>query len=120
MASQETVAKISLAVSAAGLLALWVLAGLFEAKEVSIAEIDENLVECRVRVSAQVASSYRNQETLFLELYDGTGKIKAVVFKAEGERFAGIGKNSFAEFSGKVKLYKGELEIIVEAVEPWH
>ena len=89
------------------------------AEQVKIGEIGEGLVESRARVNARIVSRRESNGNIFLELYDGTGKIKAVAFNLENESKRIIRENNFAEFEGKIKLYKNELEIVVDRVREW-
>ncbi len=120
MLRQETIAQASLAVAMAGLLALWFLATMFEAKETKISEISEEMLEQKVKLNARVLSRKQNKETVFFELYDGTGTIKAVAFNASSPEMERLQKNSCAEFLGKVQTYKGELELVLQGAEQWH
>jgi aspartyl/asparaginyl-tRNA synthetase len=120
MLKQETISLIALASSVLGVIMLVFFAESFEAREVKVEEIDESLAGWPVKVNAKVESAYLKENTAFLQLYDGTGKIKAVIFRPSPEQQSLASKNSFACFKGKVQVYRNELEIIVEGVEPWH
>jgi len=119
MLQQQTISKIALLASMAGIATLFLLAENIEAKEVSIREIDEGMLDMHVLVKGQVMSSYQTNKTAIMELYDGTGKVKAVMFRPSKEQLVLLGKGSFASFEGKVQIYKEELEIVVERVEEW-
>jgi len=119
MLQQERISLIALCISVSGVLALLFFAQAFEAKEVKIKNIDESLIEWQVRVNAKVVSSSQKDNIAFLQLYDGTGRIKAVIFGPKEEQQKLIAKGSFASFEGKVKLYREELEIVVERVVEW-
>jgi len=117
MVSRERLSAIALLAAVAGMAMLFLAAKTFEPKPVKISEIDKALVGWPVSVNVQVESVYRAGETLLMQAFDGTGKIKAVMFKASRENQAMLCKNCFASLEGKVQLYKGELEIVVERVE---
>ncbi len=119
MLQQETISAIALCVSLTGIVMLFAFAESLEARQVQIGEIDEALLGWHVKINAKILSSYQLDSTVFLQLYDGTGKIKAVLFKPSKQQQELIGKNTFASFEGKVQLYKNELEIIVEQVKEW-
>ena len=119
MLQQEKISRIALCVSVTGLALLFAFAEGFEPRTAKIREINESLLGWHVKLNAKVASSYQKDSTLFMQLYDGTGKIKAVLFKPSREQQALIGKNMFASFEGKVQFYRNELEIIVEGMEKW-
>ena len=118
MLQQERISQIALLVSIAGVALLLLSAELLEARQVKIGEIDETMIGLEVRVEARVLSKYEKDNIVFMQLYDGTGKIKAVVFNASEEQRALIGKG-FASFEGKVQLYREELELVVEEVRQW-
>ncbi len=119
MIRQEKISLIALIVSVAGLAMLFWAAENLEAKEIKIDEIDKASIGQYVKIDAQIVSYYNNGNTAFMQLYDGTGKLKAVSFQ-QGEQKAAIGKNSFASFEGKIELYKNELELVVEKVNKWN
>jgi len=116
---QETISRIALLASVLGLAMLVVMADLFEPRPVKISEIDETLAGWPVKVNAKIHSYYEKDNVAFLQLYDGTGKIKAVLFRPSEEQRQAIGKNKFASFEGKIKIYREELEIVVEGIEEW-
>jgi len=119
MVRQESLARIALCVSVLGITLLFLLAETVATKQVKIQDIGPETVGWRVRVNARVDSFSQKENIAFLELFDGTGKIKAVLFNPKREQLAFLGKNSFASFEGKIQLYKGELELVVQEVEQW-
>jgi DNA/RNA endonuclease YhcR with UshA esterase domain len=119
MLRQETVSRISLLVSIAGVSLLFLFAEAVQPREVKIQEIDQSLLEWNVKLNAKVLSSYQHKNTVFMQLYDGTGKIKAVLFRPSEEIRPLIAKDSFASFEGKVQLYEEELELVVKRVMEW-
>jgi DNA/RNA endonuclease YhcR with UshA esterase domain len=120
MPSKERLSAIALLAAIAGIAILFLLAESFEPKPVKISEINNGLVGWPVRVNAKVESSHKTGNTLLMQVFDGGGRIKAVLFNASKEKQALLCKNCFAILEGKVQLYKGELEIVVESVEKWN
>lgn len=116
MVKRESLALASLLCSVSGILALAALASQVEARPAKISELDESWLGTPVKLNAKVVSASQGKGMLFLELYDGTGKIRAVSFSPEE---AGVTKGGFATFEGKVQLYKGELELVIEKAEGW-
>lgn len=119
MISREGVSRIALCVSVCGIALLLLLAESLDSRHVKIKDIGMETVGWRVRVNARIDSFSQRDGIAFMQLYDGTGKIKAVMFKPGREEQALLGKNGFATFEGKVQLYKGELELVVLGVEQW-
>ena len=75
---------------------------------------DEGL---QAKVNARIEEFSQRQGIAFMQLYDGTGKIKAIAFEAE--KFPELEKGMLAGFEGKIQIYKGELELVVEKVKEW-
>ena len=114
---QEKIALIALLASIAGILLLLAIAQTIEPKEMKIKEIaikDEGIY---AKVNARIEEFSQRQGIAFMQLYDGTGKIKAIAFKAE--KFPELEKGMLAGFEGKIQIYKEELELVVEKVNEW-
>ena len=114
---QEKIAVIALLASIAGILLLLAMAESIEPKEMKIEEITVEKEGLQAKVNARIEEFSQRQGIAFMQLYDGTGKIKAIAFKAE--KVERLGKGMFASFEGKIQIYKGELELVVERVKEW-
>ncbi len=114
---QEKIALIALLVSISGILLLLAMAQAIEPKEMKIEEIKIENEGLYVKINAKVEEFSQRQGIAFMQLYDGTGKIKAIAFEAE--KFPELGKGMLASFEGKIQIYKGELELVVEKAEEW-
>ena len=119
MLRQENISRIAVLVSITGVSLLFLFAETLQPKEVKIQEIGQSLLEWNVKINAKVLSSHQRDSTAFLQLYDGTGKIKAVLFRPSEEEQPLIAKGSFASFEGRIQLYRDELELVVERVSEW-
>jgi len=119
MLSKERLSAIALLAATTGIALLFLLAESFEPKQVKIQDIGNADVGWPVRVNAKIESSYKTGNTLLMQVFDGTGRIKAVAFNVSDEKQAALCKSCFASLEGKIQLYKGELEIVVESVEEW-
>ena len=80
---QEKIAVIALTASIAGIVLLFAIAQAIEPKEMKIEEISVEEEGLQVKVNARVEEFSQRQGIAFMQLYDGTGKIKAIAFKAE-------------------------------------
>ena len=114
---QEKIALIALLASISGILLLLAIAQTIEPKEMKIQKITIEEEGLQVKVNARVKEFSQRQGIAFMQLYDGTGKIKAIAFKAE--KFPELEKGMLAGFEGKIQIYKGELELVVEKVNEW-
>ena len=120
MPSKERLSAIALLAAITGIVLLFLLAESFEPRQAKIGEIGNADVGWPVKINAKIESSYKTGNTLLMQVFDGTGRIKAVAFNVSSETQAALCKNCFASLEGKVQLYKGELEIVVESVEQWN
>jgi len=109
----------SLAISAAGVLFLLLASMHFEANTVEISGISNAMEGRLVSVNAKVLGAYQSKGTAFMELYDGTGRIKAVCFEPKGEMIKFFCKNCFASFEGRVQIYENAPEMVIERVSEW-
>lgn len=114
---QEKIALIALLASISGILLLLAIAQTIEPKEMKIQEITIKEEGLQVKINARVEEFNQRQGIAFMQLYDGTGKIKAIAFKAE--KFPELKKGMLADFEGKIQIYKEELELVVEKVNEW-
>ena len=119
MLRQENISRIAALVSITGVSLLFLFAETLQPREVKIQEINQSLLEWNVKIDAKVLSSHQRENIAFLQLYDGTGKIKAVLFRPSEEEQPLIAKGNFASFEGRIQLYRNELELVVERVGEW-
>lgn len=118
MVSRENLALMALLAAIAGTMLLFAFAQGIGARQAKISEIDEGMEGMLVKVNVRIENMSVRKGTAFMELYDGTGKINAVLFNAD--KIAALpGKGGFASIEGKVQKYNGSLELIVEKVEKW-
>jgi len=119
MLGQQHISRIALCIAVAGVLGLLFFEQGIEVESAKIGGIDESKIGNAVKVNALVESAFKKENVLFLQLYDGTGKIKAVLFSPKEEQSTILQKGNFASIEGKVQSYENELEIIVEKAEKW-
>ena len=114
---QERIALVALLASISGIALLFAMAESIEPKEMKIGEIGFEDDGLYAKVNARIESFSQRQGIAFMQLYDGTGKIRAIAFEAE--KFLELEKGMLAGFEGKIQIYKGELELVVEKVKEW-
>ena len=112
---QERIAFVALLASVTGIVLLFTAAEAIEPKEISIWEIGTENEGLQAKVNAKIESFSQRNGIAFMQLYDGTGRIKAVAFQAE--KFPELEKGIIASIEGKVQIYKGKLELVVEKVK---
>ncbi len=110
------VASLLLAIVGTGLLFLFNQA--IEPREVRIEEIGRGLVGERVSVVGKVNWAMERENFVLFTLDDGA-KIKAIKFNPSKEEKVIARKDSFVLVTGKVQLYKNELEIVAEEIKRW-
>ena len=108
----KTLLKLSLAISIAGMIALFVLTETMEAPEYSIA--DALKTEGYVKISGTVKSIRQSNGISFLKMTDNSGEIDVIMF----EELTGVKKGSIAEVSGKVSVYNGKKQLEADKIIP--
>ena len=111
-----TIAKISLVMAIAGILALFGIATVMEPVRMEIGQIDATDSGKIVRVYATIESISMPEETAFITLNDGTGTITGVIFKSSRINSSIFNKTDVVDTTGRVSVYRGEIEIIIEGM----
>ncbi len=101
---------IALVWSLIGLFILLVLASFSQPPQPTISQLGDNVGKVVV-LNANVTSVNYKQDTVFLTLEDLTGSIPAIYF---GNPKYEIIIGDFVAVKGKVQLYKGDVEIVVQ------
>lgn len=117
MLQQEHITKIALLIAITGITAVLILTQHTEANQIKIKDINKNMEGQTVKINAKILTVKQARQILILKIYDGTGKIDAVRFGQTQSQ--SLQKNSFASFEGKIKTYKGKLQIVIEKVRKW-
>jgi DNA/RNA endonuclease YhcR with UshA esterase domain len=107
---ERTLLIVALVWSLIGLFILLVLASFSQPAQLTINQLGDKVGKV-VIVNANVASVGYNKDTAFLMLNDSTGEISAVFF---GNPKYEIIEGDKVAIKGKVQLYKGEIEIVVQ------
>jgi len=99
---------------------IWALVGLFililfasfaEPPKLNVSELEGQIGKIVELNAVNVTSISYKEDTVFLKLEDSTGKISAVYF--DTPKFDLI-EGDIVSVRGKVQLYKGDLEIIIQ------
>lgn len=117
MLREEWLFRLSFFVGVLGVLLIGIYSFYAEPMQLRVNEVTELLVDETVLLEGRVDKSYFAKGVLIFELNDGSGKIKCVKLNPEGEDFRAVRKNAFLKVKGRVGVYKGELEILVDGVE---
>lgn len=102
-----------IALSIAGFVALVLL--LPEDTYTPIRNIGESDAGAAVKISGTVMGAEPSGRNVFFTLDDGA-RIKAAVFRATQDELAAIKNGAIVEARGKISVYKGRPELIVEEV----
>lgn len=116
MLRESTINCIALLCALTGIIALALFDFAFSPREISVKEINEKIIGEKVSLKGKIDWVVEKEKFVLFGLNDGN-KIKAIVFYPTKEERELIKKNNFLTITGKVQLYKNELEIIVEKVE---
>ncbi len=115
----ETLLKLSLVTSIVGLLLLFSIAQMAEVPAVTISQITEDYIGRTVLISGNISSIFTsNKGTIFLEISDKTGELKAVIFKNLVSKVSPspLQERQQVQIQGKINEYEGELEIIPDKI----
>jgi DNA/RNA endonuclease YhcR with UshA esterase domain len=113
-----SVAKIALAASIAGIAGLFVLSQAMQPEQVKIADIDASDTGDIVLIEGKLTSASEREGNYFFTVNDGS-EIRVVVFESSARRIpdaASARRGDSAKVAGQVAIYRGELEIIAQAL----
>lgn len=110
----DSLTKISLIISAVGIIALFFVANSLQPLEITAKTIDKSHVGTTVSVNGTIKSLAVKEGNIFISLEEG---MRVVVFRnsAAGSDY-GLKRNDRINVVGKVQLYKNELEIVAEKI----
>ncbi|MCX6775023.1 MAG: OB-fold nucleic acid binding domain-containing protein [DPANN group archaeon] len=107
---ERTLLIVALVWSLIGLFILLVLASFAQPPQPTISQLGDNVGKVVV-LNANVTSIDYKQDTVFFSLEDSTGNISAIFF---GNPKYEIIVGDYVAVKGKVQLYKGDVEIVVQ------
>jgi RecJ-like exonuclease len=102
---------VALVWSLIGLFALLLLANFAKPPTLSIADLEQNIGKIVQLNNVSINSISYSKDAVFLELKDFSGEIKAVYF---GRPKYEIIVGDIVAIKGKVQLYKGDCEIVIQ------
>ena len=109
---EKTLIQISLIVSLAGILALYLILHIQNLEVVPINEIEERILGEIVKVKGKLRSFRDTNSTMFLTLEEPS-EILVVVFKTE-EDVINLQEGTTVEVIGQIEEYNGNKEIIAQ------
>ena len=101
-------------------MALFIFVQFTEPLKIDVSRIDDSMLGQNVELSGQIESFSAKDGNVFFTLNDETGKIKVVMFESGAKRDAGVyalTDGSNISVTGKISLYKSELEIIADVIK---
>ena len=107
----KTLLKISFIISLTGILLLLFLANFLEPKEISIGEIDNKMLNKKVRIQGEIFRVEDKETFLILSVSDPTGKIDVL---CNCKNSIDLNQNILA--IGKIKEYKEYLQIQADKI----
>lgn len=111
--SESTIRKICFFSSIIGIVVLYIFTLFLEPYQLSIASIMDTDIGKMISVKGTVKSVYFSEKTLFFELHDNGRKIDVVSF----DNKLNTTENSSITVIGRLSMYKGNAEIIVEKIK---
>lgn len=118
----QKIFKLALFTTIFGLVGVIFAANYITPQEVKIKDMNRGMLDKEVSVEGLVTdvSKSRSGGTYFLELMDGTGKIKLIIFESEAFEIQKTGiniknfNNMRIRVMGRVTEYHGSLEVILK------
>jgi DNA/RNA endonuclease YhcR with UshA esterase domain len=118
----QKIFKLALFTTIFGLVGVIFAANYITPQEVKIKDMNRGMLDKEVSVEGLVTdvSKSRSGVTYFLELMDGTGKIKLIIFESEAFEIQKTGiniknfNNRRIRVMGRVTEYHGSLEVILK------
>jgi len=107
-----------LIVSLTGILLLYFYSFSSAGINLKINELTDSMLDSIIVINARI-DSYYLRENLFLQLNDGTGKIKAVKFNPEINDLIFVQENKFVKVKGKLTKKNESFELIVLELNSW-
>ncbi|MEK6941005.1 MAG: OB-fold nucleic acid binding domain-containing protein [Nanoarchaeota archaeon] len=111
---EKRLKHVSILVIVIGMSGLLYLSYVLEPKLVNINDISDEIVGSKVKIAGIVDSVHERGKVYFVTVSDASGKILAVSFDGLPVE---VWDGSNVEVIGNVKIYKGELEIIIEGIK---
>lgn len=122
MMEDQKIFKLALCTAIFGLVGMIFSASYITPENIQIKEINRGMLDKEVSVEGLVTDVSQSQKggTYFLELMDGTGKIKLVIFESAASEIekTNINIGNFdkrrIKVVGKVAEYQGSMELILK------
>lgn len=106
--------RLSLLFVAVGIVVVYVASVVYAPPHVRVADVDGSYVGKTIRVDGNITRHQETDAATFMTIQDGSSRITGVAFQdvRRPERYQEY------VIEGEVGLYRGELELIVSALEP--
>ncbi len=113
--------KISFSCSIIGLVSLFLISSFVDEGSINIGSVTSSDIGTIVKLCGNVTNKYTTKNKhVFMNLKDETGEIKVVVFNQTASKFnLNLIELNRVCITGKVNIYRGELEIIANRVETY-
>lgn len=115
MTNSDDIGRISVVFVVFGLGAIYVSSAIYAPPHVSLGDLDERYIGDMVAVEANVTDVRRHDGTRFLTLQEGEEYLDAVYF---GTTELEPNPDEVQLITGEVNVYEGELELVIEDVQP--
>ncbi len=118
----KVIFKLALFTAILGLVGMMFSANYINPQEVQIKDMNRGMLDKEVSIDGMVVDVSQSQKggTYFLELMDGTGKIKVIIFESAATEIQKTNiniknfNNRRIRVVGKVTEYQGNMEVILK------
>jgi DNA/RNA endonuclease YhcR with UshA esterase domain len=120
MLSDKTLMYIALVLFIVGIAGLFLVTQFIGPKEIGTGKIGNSEIGQNVVIKGTIASYFEKDGHVFMDVDDGSGKIKVVMFEnaARNQPYVyNIEKGDMISVEGKIELYENELEIVANSIK---
>lgn len=110
--NEKTLFRIALMSSMIGIFGLIIISYFYEYNLTTIQDIDDGYIDKKIVIEGEISNIKSGKGVYSFEIYDETGKIKAIAFSE-----LNVINGQEVKLTGQVTEYNNELEIKIERLE---
>ncbi|MFH0832152.1 MAG: hypothetical protein V1900_00300 [Candidatus Aenigmatarchaeota archaeon] len=116
MISDKKLMTLCLAISLIGIAALFIIVQFIEPRQVKISEINESMAGQNVMINC-IVDSITVKDAIFVEVSDNLSINAVALDRNAKEKAMQLKLGDKIILTGKIELYKGELEILINDIK---
>jgi len=119
MITDKQLMKVCIVIAIVGFAFLFVVLQFITPESIKIKDINEKMIGRIATINGTVNSFSEKDGNIFIKLGDDTGNITVVMFQSDAKNFnfGNLKKSGRVSVTGKVSLYKSELEVVAISIK---